>query len=61
MFFGSGYLGGEREHHGLSDASVSDSYIGDSQNMQTANIEGTQSSNAVIGVKELGMSVTEGN
>ena len=61
MFFGSGYLGGERGNHGLSDASVADSYIGDSQNMQTANIEGTQSSNAVIGVKELGMSVTEGN
>ncbi len=60
MFFGSGYFGQERGNHGLSDASVSDSYIGDSQNMQTANIEGTQSSNA-IGVKELGMSVTEGS
>ena len=61
MFFGTGYGGPSSGYnHALSDASVADS-MGDMHGeggMHTPNIEGTQT--ATIGVKELGMSVTEG-
>ncbi|MBI5072684.1 hypothetical protein HZA99_02605 [Candidatus Woesearchaeota archaeon] len=61
MQFGTGYGGSGSYSHALSDASVADSYLGDSHGgnpSQGPNIEGTQTS--TIGVKELGMSVTEG-
>lgn len=62
MQFGNGYGGQDSYNRSLSDASVADSYIGDfhgESGGHTPNIEGTQTS--TIGVKELGMSVTEGS
>lgn len=60
MQFGTGYGGQDSYNHALSDASVADSYMGDSRGEGAGgpSIEGTQTS--TIGVKELGMSVTEG-
>jgi len=63
MQFGSGYMGSSPNYHSLSDASVADSYLGDFHggSQQSANIEGTQGGKPIIGIKELGMSVTEGS
>ncbi len=64
MFFGTGYFGPSPNYHFLSDASVADSYLGDFQagKEHTTNIEGTHSGREpIIGVRELGISVTEGS
>lgn len=62
MQFGSGYFGPTQNSYSLSDASISDSYLGEflpPTKQQGPSIEGTQS--ATIGVRDLGMSVTEGS
>ncbi len=62
MFFGSGYFGQLGDRRGLSDASVADAYLGDlSAEGAPPNIEGTQSASPIIGMKDLGASVTEGS
>jgi sugar phosphate isomerase/epimerase len=59
MQFGTGYFGPERNYYTLTGASVADAYIGTFPGNKGPNIEGTQT--AQVGVKELGMSVTEGS
>ncbi len=58
MQFGTGYFGPER-NYATTGTSVADAYIGQFPGNPGPNIEGTQT--AQIGVKELGMSVTEGS
>ena len=59
MQFGTGYFGPERNYYTLTGASVADAYVGTFPGNKGPNIEGTQT--AQVGVKELGMSVTEGS
>ncbi|PIN79094.1 hypothetical protein COV16_05080, partial [Candidatus Woesearchaeota archaeon CG10_big_fil_rev_8_21_14_0_10_34_8] len=62
MQFGSGYFGPMTEYKSFSDTSVADSYLGDlNSGSGGPSIERTQSASPIIGIKDLGGSVTEGS
>jgi sugar phosphate isomerase/epimerase len=62
MQFGSGYFGPVDQHAPHGDGNVADMYFGSDPNGPNGpNIEGTQSAEPIIGIKDLGTSVTEGS
>ncbi len=62
MIFGSGYFGPIDKYAPHNDGSIADAYFDPvTGNLGQPNIEGTQSAASVIGIKDLGASVTEGS